>query len=166
VTFLLPQCQHGWKDDAMVQSKDTGYCAFSAAKANLVLLADAFVRSSAITLAQSRQRILSEILPWTADRSRVPPDWAAWAKNLSRRVGGRTIHRTKNVVGSNDHPLFACSMTLNGKIAVITGASLGIGRATAIAMAADRIHLVPTARSSDKLRELAKTSWHVTGRCR
>jgi short-subunit dehydrogenase len=57
-------------------------------------------------------------------------------------------------------------MTLNEKIAVITGASLGIGRATAIAMAADGVHLVLIARSSEKLRELAKTSWQVTGRYR
>jgi 3-oxoacyl-[acyl-carrier protein] reductase len=57
-------------------------------------------------------------------------------------------------------------MKLNGKIAVITGASLGIGRATALAMAADGVYLVLTARSSGKLRELAKTSWQVTGRCR
>jgi short chain dehydrogenase len=72
----------------------------------------------------------------------------------------------KNVVGSDDHPLFACSMKLNRKIAVITGASLGIGRAPAIAMATEGVHLVLTARSSAKLRELAKTFWQVTGRCR
>jgi ribitol 2-dehydrogenase len=47
-------------------------------------------------------------------------------------------------------------MNLNGKIAVVTGASSGIGRAAAIALAAEGVNLVLTARSSEKLRDLAK----------
>lgn len=62
----------------------------------------------------------------------------------------------KSTVADSDHPLFASSMTTNGKIAVINGASSNIGRATAVALAAEAAHLVLTARSAGKLRDLAK----------
>ncbi|MCC5636517.1 SDR family NAD(P)-dependent oxidoreductase [Nostoc sp. CHAB 5844] len=45
---------------------------------------------------------------------------------------------------------------LEGKVAIITGASAGIGEATAIALAAEGAQVVITARRSDRLDALAK----------
>lgn len=45
---------------------------------------------------------------------------------------------------------------LNGKIAVITGASSGIGEATARLLAAEGVHVVLVARRQDRISELAK----------
>ena len=47
-------------------------------------------------------------------------------------------------------------MCLNGKVAIVTGASSGIGRATAIALAGQGVQQAVTARSADKLESLAK----------
>ena len=47
-------------------------------------------------------------------------------------------------------------MGLNGKVAIVTGASSGIGRATAIALAGQGVQQAVTARSADKLESLAK----------
>lgn len=47
-------------------------------------------------------------------------------------------------------------MGLNGKVAIVTGASSGIGRATALALAGQGVQQVVTARSADKLESLAK----------
>ncbi len=44
---------------------------------------------------------------------------------------------------------------LEGKVALVTGASEGIGRATALALAAEEAAVVVTARSRDKLQQLA-----------
>lgn len=44
--------------------------------------------------------------------------------------------------------------TLNEKVAVVTGASTGIGRATACSLAREGAHVVVVARSEDKLRSL------------
>ena len=74
----------------------------------------------------------------------------------------------KNIVGNNDHPLFACSMRLNGKIAVITGASSGIDRVTEIIPMTARGGLPRPNRAL--LRQVALfgegTFWQVTGRYR
>ncbi len=45
---------------------------------------------------------------------------------------------------------------LDGKVAIVTGASSGIGRATAVALAGQGVRQVITARSADKLESLAK----------
>jgi 3-oxoacyl-[acyl-carrier protein] reductase len=45
---------------------------------------------------------------------------------------------------------------LKGKVAVVTGASRGIGRATALALAREEAHVVVTARTRSDLEELAR----------
>ena len=45
-------------------------------------------------------------------------------------------------------------MQLQGKTALITGASMGIGRGIALALAAEGVRLALTARRLDKLQEL------------
>ncbi|KAK4580134.1 hypothetical protein LTR86_000337 [Recurvomyces mirabilis] len=47
-------------------------------------------------------------------------------------------------------------MALNGRTVLITGASMGIGRAIALAYAAEGAHLALLARSTDKLQAVAK----------
>ncbi len=45
---------------------------------------------------------------------------------------------------------------LTGKVAIITGASAGIGRASALALAAEGAHVVVTARRGERLEELTE----------
>jgi NADP-dependent 3-hydroxy acid dehydrogenase YdfG len=47
-------------------------------------------------------------------------------------------------------------MDLTGKVAIVTGASRGIGRATALALANQGVKQVATARSAERLEKLAK----------
>ena len=46
---------------------------------------------------------------------------------------------------------------LDGRVAVVTAASKGLGRATALALAAEGVKLVLNARNTDLLDELATT---------
>ena len=56
------------------------------------------------------------------------------------------------------------SGTFAGKVAVVTGASRGIGAATAKALAAEGASVALAARSEDRLRELADEIWVMGGR--
>ena len=47
------------------------------------------------------------------------------------------------------------SQPLTGKTALVTGASSGIGRATALALAAEGVRLAITGRSRERLEEVA-----------
>ena len=47
-------------------------------------------------------------------------------------------------------------LQLKGKTALVTGASVGIGRSIALALAAEGVQLAVSARRVDKLQELAK----------
>jgi NAD(P)-dependent dehydrogenase (short-subunit alcohol dehydrogenase family) len=55
-------------------------------------------------------------------------------------------------------------MQLRGKIVIVTGASAGIGRATAIALAAAGAHVVASARRDDRLQDLVTESANLPGR--
>ena len=46
-------------------------------------------------------------------------------------------------------------LQLRGKTALVTGASVGIGRGIAIALAAEGVRLAISARRADKLKEVA-----------
>ena len=46
-------------------------------------------------------------------------------------------------------------LKLAGRTALVTGASVGIGRAIALALAAEGVRMAVSARRADKLRELA-----------
>ena len=54
------------------------------------------------------------------------------------------------------------SQKLVGSVCLITGASAGIGKACALALASEGAHLVLTARRDDRLDDLLKTL-HATG---
>ena len=54
---------------------------------------------------------------------------------------------------------------LAGKVAVVTGASSGIGEATAIALALEGAHIVASARRADRLKDLQKKIEMKGGDC-
>lgn len=55
---------------------------------------------------------------------------------------------------------------LKGKVAIVTGASIGIGRATAIALAEEGADLIITARRMERLQEVAAAIQVLGGRVR
>jgi short-subunit dehydrogenase len=55
-------------------------------------------------------------------------------------------------------------MQLRERIVIVTGASAGIGRATAIALAAAGAHVVASARRGERLQALLAESTHLPGR--
>jgi NAD(P)-dependent dehydrogenase (short-subunit alcohol dehydrogenase family) len=55
--------------------------------------------------------------------------------------------------------------SLRGKVVVVTGASAGIGRATALAFAAEGAHIVVAARRAERLEELQRVIETAGGRC-
>ncbi len=56
-------------------------------------------------------------------------------------------------------------LELNGKVAAVTGASRGIGRAIALRLAAEGMHVVAAARDADLLRTLVQDIESAGGRC-
>jgi NADP-dependent 3-hydroxy acid dehydrogenase YdfG len=62
-------------------------------------------------------------------------------------------------------PTSAASISLSGKVAIVTGASSGIGHATALALARHGVHLVVTARRAERLITLCSQIQSAGGRC-
>jgi NADP-dependent 3-hydroxy acid dehydrogenase YdfG len=62
-------------------------------------------------------------------------------------------------------PVSAASSLLSGKVAIVTGASSGIGQATALVLARHGAHLVVTARRAERLITLSSVVQTAGGRC-
>src|SRR5258708_4165352 len=79
---------------------------------------------------------------WQSSSSRLP----AVAEGESSRSGA---------VCSSSPEAPTMDLQLSGKVAIVTGASRGIGRAIAQVLSAEGMHLVLAARSRDLLDQLA-----------
>jgi NADP-dependent 3-hydroxy acid dehydrogenase YdfG len=62
-------------------------------------------------------------------------------------------------------PASSATPSLSGKVAIVTGASAGIGQATALALARHGAHLVVTARRAERLDVLCTQIQALGGRC-
>ncbi len=62
-------------------------------------------------------------------------------------------------------PASSATPSLSGKVAIVTGASAGIGHATALALARHGAHLVVTARRAERLDALSTQIQALGGRC-
>lgn len=66
---------------------------------------------------------------------------------------------------ANDYPLPHASTDLTGQVALVTGASAGLGRRFALTLAAAGARVVATARRADRLKELADEIKATGGGC-
>ncbi|MGV0834416.1 SDR family NAD(P)-dependent oxidoreductase [Mycolicibacterium thermoresistibile] len=66
---------------------------------------------------------------------------------------------------ANDFPLPHASTDLTGQVALVTGASAGLGRRFALTLAAAGARVVATARRADRLKELAEEIAALGGQC-